>query len=134
MYSRVLAKIIRLKAKKVYRAQCIPFGLYIKDLKGICARITSSVRARVIIFLALVHISAFVLPREAASLTGRYARRMVWECAGIRWMAHEGEGGEEDENWLCTGGVQDPLPVQGGLAASQASGKATLYLVAFLPM
>ena len=41
-------------------------------------------------------------------------------------------GGEEDENWLGTGGVQDPLPVQGGLAASQASGKATLYLVAFL--
>ena len=43
-------------------------------------------------------------------------------------------GGEEDENWLGTGGVQDPLPVQGGLAASQAGGKATLYLVAFLPM
>ena len=50
MYVRVLAKMIRLKTKKVYRAQYISFGLYNKDLKGICAQISASVRARVITF------------------------------------------------------------------------------------
>ena len=30
-------------------------------------------------------------------------------------------GGEEDENWFCTGGVQEPLPVQGGLPGSRSS-------------
>ena len=45
---RVLAKNIRLKKLKSVKAQCIPFGLYIKDLKGICAQIGASVCARVI--------------------------------------------------------------------------------------
>ena len=50
----------------MYRAQCIPFGIYIKDLKGICAKISASVRARVVtFFLALVQSRALVLSREA---------------------------------------------------------------------
>ena len=32
-------------------------------------------------------------------------------------------GGDEDESWLGSGGVQGPLPVQGGLAASRAGGQ-----------
>ena len=32
---RVLAKMIRLKKQKSVKGQCIPVGLYIKDLKGI---------------------------------------------------------------------------------------------------
>ena len=38
-------------------------------------------------------------------------------------------GGDEDENWLGTGGVQGPLPVQGGLAASRAGGKLIVISV-----
>ena len=62
----MLAKTIKLKNLKVYRAQCIPFGIYIKDLKGICAKISASVRARVVtFFLALVQSRARVMSREA---------------------------------------------------------------------
>ena len=32
-------------------------------------------------------------------------------------------GGDKDVNWLGTGEVQGPLPVQGGLAASRAGRK-----------
>ena len=45
---RVLSKTIRLKKLKSAKAQCIPFGLYIKDLKGICAQIRASLCARVL--------------------------------------------------------------------------------------
>ena len=84
--------MIKLKTKKVYRAQCIPFGLYIRDLKGVCAQISTSVRAKVIPFFSTLAYqgpcSVLALGGLAASLTGRCAGRMVWECAGIRWMAH----------------------------------------------
>ena len=102
MVDRVLAKTIGLKTKKVYRAQCIPFGLYIKDLKGICAQISASVCARLI--TSFFCPGAVQGPRPvhgglAASLTGRYVGRMVRECAGIRWMAHV-EGTRLNIGWV----------------------------------
>ena len=79
----MLAKTIRLKTKIVYRAQCIPFDLYIKDLKGICAQISASVCARVItFFFALVQSRALILSREAwlhlRQAGMHFAGRMVW--------------------------------------------------------
>ena len=46
MLVRVAAKKIR--KKKFYMAQCIPFVEYIKDLKGFSAQISESVCAKVI--------------------------------------------------------------------------------------
>ena len=100
---RVLAKTIRLTNKKLYRAQCIPFVLYIRVLKGICAQISESVRARVITFFCSGSVPVLNLSREAwplaASQAGRYAGRMVCQCVGIRWMAHV-EGKRMEIGWV----------------------------------
>ena len=77
------------------------FGLNIKDLKGICAQISASVCTRVITFFCP---SAIQGPRPvcgglAASQTGRYAGKRVWEYSGIRWMAND-EGTRMKIGWV----------------------------------
>ena len=100
--TRVLAKTIRPKTKKNYRAQCIAFGLYIKVPKGICALISASVCTRVITFFFCTGAVQGPQPVQgdlAASQAGRYAGIMVCQCPGIRWMAHV-EGKRMNIGWV----------------------------------